>query len=277
MRALLFDLWQSRHVFARVRAVALSQRSIAVPCCRSLGNELYPRAPNAFHVNPCIVSDMQLLQHIVALFFLGISSLTATGLFHHSSVNDQTMQGHDARAEIAQPSVPVASDTPTRSQDASKSPNEAPIGKNKGTEYLISIPPDFRPGMAPNVFSALGENPAGDTWHSPDDAVSIGVGWEKDSAESKIRRLEQTQLIFAERAKTRPEMAQVTVSHPQITGATDSTRLEKLLYPEGSYGIYLFVTGKNGNIYSIFGISRTLTSRATVEQIVKSFSLRSDR
>lgn len=223
---------------------------------------------------------MQALARSAVTFLLSVcSSASITlGIFHWSDMNDRTTVVQNTPLQVVPSSSPRVASTasPLDTQEQKKRTPLIPINSDAsydGAGYFINIPADFASGVpADSMFAVLG-SPSRDTWHSPDETQTIGIDWEIDSANSRIRRLEETQLIYAQRAKTRPEMSQVLISHPNIPGAISSTMLQKPLAPAGSYALYLFVVGSNGNIYSVFGLSQTTSARASVRQIIGSFSL----
>jgi hypothetical protein len=224
---------------------------------------------------------MPFLKHVALTLVVSVDSfISATlGFLHAPTANDKALPSPSPAVQITSHAEPIiATTSPPKIISARKdeiaitAPTED-ARVYQGTGYSISIPTNFLFGVATGSIYSIAPNPSKnyDTWHSSDMTKVIGVQWELDSTNSQIRRLEETQLFYANLAKTKPQMTPVTVSHPTIDGAASSTMFEKPVYP-ASYGVYLFVTGSNGNIYLIYGILSTVAARTSVKQIVESFS-----
>ncbi len=133
----------------------------------------------------------------------------------------------------------------------------------QGTGYSISIPSDL-------IYSSPRGNY--DTWHSSDNSEAIIIQWEPDSPNAPLRR-------NAISGSTQPLPPTTVVSHPIINGASaPGILIDNPMYIDGAfsandYSATLSVAGENGNFYEILGLSTTPAARASVEEILMSFSI----
>ena len=140
----------------------------------------------------------------------------------------------------------------------------SPPSFNEGG-YSIEIPSDFI------YFSPMVNY---DIWYSRNIDELITVQWDTDSSSSQLRRLEDTQLEYAGLAKSRPAMSPVTISHPAVKGAPGlGSLIGAPEYYSGASSRTLFITGSDGTIYKIGGLSSSPTSEVSIVQIIDSFAL----
>lgn len=183
---------------------------------------------------------------IVIIAGLVLASATTLVLIQLHPVSDAL-----APNESTQPDKGAAGSTPTESARA-----------YNGAGYRIEIPSEF-------IYSRSTELGASyETWHSRDNTLLIRVQWETASPNSRIKATEDTNILVNERAKP-----PISISHPRIKGANSSAMFEKPLPSPEFYGVYLFVEAANGDIYEIDGIAFTPAAKASVTQLVASFSL----
>lgn len=210
---------------------------------------LLPKVTSTIRLLCCYTSEMSkygVIVIILGLMLVSAATLVATKLIQLHPVSDVLTPNVSTR-----PDEEATGSTPTQSARAY---NEA--------GYSIEIPSDF-------IYSRsteLGTNY--ETWHSRDDALLIRIQWETASPNSKIKATEDTNILINERAKP-----PISIFHPTIKGANSSAMFEKPLPSPEFYGVYLFVEAANGDIYEIDGIAFTPAAKASVRQLVASFSL----
>ncbi|WP_128957136.1 hypothetical protein [Bradyrhizobium zhanjiangense] len=151
---------------------------------------------------------MEFLKSTLAMIIIVIGSIASAtaSLFPHSTplgITASFVEGPSASSNSTTSVVDRTSGT----ENAPSSPLAKRGAVSQEGGYSISIPIDFIQGVDSRSPLAIYKNSIKDMWHSADGAQTIGVDWEADSAVAKIRKLEQTQLIFAERAKQNSQMA----------------------------------------------------------------------
>jgi hypothetical protein len=210
---------------------------------------------------------MRLLTSKVAMVFVAVmaSTIAMPGFFHFWTFGDTTDQNTGDAASANKTTPPVLCSANGVHQDGGNTmvPSQD-FQIYHGAGYVISIPSGW-------IYSksSIGEV----TWYPADMTQVIGIRSEPETPTSQIRRLQEAQLTMAEQAKTKLEMTPVTVTHPAVKGATATTMFEHPIYPPGSHGVYLFVTGRNGNIYLVYGLSQEPNARVSVLQIIGTFCI----
>ena len=123
--------------------------------------------------------------------------------------------------------------------------------------YRINVPSDF-------VYSNPKRNY--EIWHSGNFDQLIIVEWEPYAPDSRIKRTEDATVLSDGNAGFH-------ISHPSIRGAGSTTMIETPTYKNSPSGIYLWVVGANGQIYSLSVISETRETHASSQAMIDSFSL----
>lgn len=218
---------------------------------------------------------MGFLQTFVVALVLAVTSFTTATLgFLHIPMNNVSPVANGATTTPASNNKALAITSPSsnatlsplgiqRGDGASTIPNEH-AELYEGDGYTLAIPAGFVfDGVLNNYFPWDYVS-----WHSSGMDQQISIEWQSYSADAAIQQDE-----YATLRADKYEHIQAVISHPTIAGAASSTMRQTPQYSDGQTGIYLWVIGSNGNIYSVVGLASTPAARASVKQIVGSFSL----
>jgi hypothetical protein len=132
-----------------------------------------------------------------------------------------------------------------------------------GVGYTIEIPSGL-------IFNGIVADQSSASWISPGMDEKIGVEWDKNSPDSYLRRTYDFDV-----SGNAPNPIGSIISHPMIEGAASSTMIQTPVYPNRPSGVYLWLLGDNGNVYSFYGLSTTPSGRAVVKSALDSVSLHS--